>query len=283
MRVSIKREHLGVSNMEAGRASLSIVLATILALSTLVAPTSAEVIVDPKQPTPENNVMVVLGTQDLGNCFTHFDVNDTTGSADQGYGQKDFSEGSQIDVDFNCQMEKSMIESMYLTNGSIKFDFTVNIDSMDCSDNGNCKNLTVTISKGQTVVKVQEWPVEQVNSNNDVNLEMEITVDEMSNTWNKSSEEPFIQFEYSAPGWTTWDCNLVIECPGYFILYYYTIGNDTGIMDFPITNLTDPNNPDGNGMTGESGKESVLPGFGLIAGIGALAMAAVIAPSRKEE
>ena len=269
--------------MEAGRVALSIVLATLLALSTLVAPSTAQIANDPKQPSEGNNVMVILGSQDLQNCFMHFDINDTTGSADQGYGQKDFSEGSQVNVMFNCQLEKSFIEHMYLTNGSIKFDFTVNIDSMDCTDNGDCTNLTVTISKGQQIVKTQEWPVEQVNSGNDVNLEMEITVDEMTNTWNKSSQEPFIEFEYSAPGWTTVDCNLFFDCPGYFRLYYYTIGNDTGIIDFPIRNITDPNNPDGNGMGGGGvSDDSGLPGFGLMAGVASLAMAAV-AVSRKSE
>ena len=269
--------------MEAGRVALSIVLATILSLSTLVAPSSAQIADDPKQPSEMNNTMVILGSQDLANCFMHFDVNDTSGSADQGYGQKDFSEGSQVNVMFNCQLEKSFIENLYLKNGSIVFDFTVNIDSMDCNENSDCTNLTVTISKGQQVVKTQEWPVEQVNSANDVNLEMEITVDEMSNTWNKSSQEPFIEFEYSAPGWTTLDCNFFLDCPGYFRLYYYTIGNDTGTIEFPVANTTDPNNPDGGGMGGGSASSSSgVPGFGLMAGVSALAMAAV-AVSRKSE
>ena len=153
---------------------------------------------------------------------------------------------------------------------------------MDCTDNGDCTNLTVTISKGQQIVKTQEWPVEQVNSGNDVNLEMEITVDEMTNTWNKSSQEPFIEFEYSAPGWTTLDCNFLLDCPGYFRLYYYTIGNDTGTIEFPIRNITDPNNPNGEGMGGGVSDDSGLPGFGLMTGVGALAMAAV-AVSRKSE
>jgi hypothetical protein len=231
--------------------------------------------------------MVILGSQDLANCFMHFDANDTSGSADEGYGQKDFSEGSQVNVMFNCQLEKSFIENLYLRNGSIVFDFTVNIDSMDCDDNSDCTNLTVTISKGQQIVKTQEWPVEQVNSGNDVNLEMEITVDEMTNTWNKSSQEPFIEFEYSAPGWTTVDCvgplGFAQDCPGYFRLYYYTVGNNTGTVEFPVANMTDPNNPGGGEIGGGGSSDSGgLPGFGLMAGVSALAMAAV-AVSRKSE
>ena len=170
--------------------------------------------------------------------------------------------------------------NIYTLDGRISAISDKNFDSEKTID---CTNLTVTISKGQQIVKTQEWPVEQVNSGNDVNLEMEITVDEMTNTWNKSSQEPFIEFEYSAPGWTTLDCNLLLDCPGYFRLYYYTIGNDTGTIEFPIRNITDPNNPDGNGMGGGGvSDDSGLPGFGLMAGVGALAMAAV-AVSRKSE
>ncbi len=269
--------------MEAGRVALSIVLATLLALSTLVAPSSAQIANDPKQPSEENNVMVILGTQDLANCFMHFDINDTTGSAEDGYGEKGFSQGSQVNIMYNCQLEKSFIEHMYLTNGSIVFDFTVNIYSADCTDNSDCTNLTVTISKGQQIIKTQEWPVEQVNSGNDVNLEMEITVDEMSNTWNKSSQEPLIEFEYSAPGFSGIGCGIVFDCDGYFRMYYYTIGNNTGIVDFPIANLTDPNSPGGvGGIDGGSEESSGLPGFGLMAGVASLAMAAV-AVSRKSE
>ena len=271
--------------MEAGRVALSIVLATILSLSTLVAPSTAQMVDDPKQPSETNNVMVMLGSQDLANCFTHFDANDTSGSADQGYGEKDFSEGSQVNVMFNCQLEKSFLEHMYLTNGSIVFDFTVNIDSMDCNDNSDCTNLTVTVSKGQQIVKQQEWPVDQVNSANDVNLEMVIDVDEMTNTWNKSSQEPLIEFEYSAPGWSTIDCAIPgFDCPGYFRLYYYTVGNNTGTMEFPIANTTDPNNP-GNegGMNGGATDSGGLPGFGLIAGVSALAMAAVAVSKKSED
>ena len=272
--------------MEAGRVALSIVLATILSLSTLVAPSTAQMVDDPKQPSETNNVMVMLGSQDLANCFTHFDVNDTSGSTDQGYGEKSFSESSQVNIMFNCQLEKSFLENMYLVNTtSIVFDFTVNIDSMDCNDNSDCTNLTVTVSKGQQVIKKQEWPVEQVNSANDVNLEMLIEVDEMTNTWNKSSQEPLIEFEYSAPGWSTLDCAIPgIDCPGHFRLYYYTIGNNTGTMEFPIANSTDPNNP-GNegGMNGGATDSDGLPGFGLMAGVSSLAMAAVAVSRNKEE
>ena len=52
-------------------------------------------------------------------------------------------------------------------------------------------------------------------------------------------------------------------------------------VKFPIINLTDVVDPNEQESTGDS--SSGLPGFGLITGISALAMAAVIVSSKKEE
>ena len=57
--------------MEAGRVALSIVLATILSLSTLVAPASAQMN-DDKQPSETNTKMYIFGNNDLTNCFCIF-------------------------------------------------------------------------------------------------------------------------------------------------------------------------------------------------------------------
>jgi hypothetical protein len=58
-------------------------------------------------------------------------------------------------------------------------------------------------------------------------------------------------------------------------MYYATTnGSDTGIVQFPIINQTMP----GDGMDDDSPLGAVgdaLPGFGLMAGMSALAMAAV--------
>jgi hypothetical protein len=44
--------------------------------------------VDPKQPSVDNPHMHIYGNSDLSNCFMHFDGNDTTGSAEEGYGEQ---------------------------------------------------------------------------------------------------------------------------------------------------------------------------------------------------
>ena len=58
-------------------------------------------------------------------------------------------------------------------------------------------------------------------------------------------------------------------------MYYHDPGNDTAEVEFPVVNQTMP----GEGGDGEGGIggaiSDAVPGFGLVAGIGALALAAV--------
>jgi hypothetical protein len=56
-------------------------------------------------------------------------------------------------------------------------------------------------------------------------------------------------------------------------MYYSTPGNDSGIVDFPVVNQSMPGNMDDDSALGAVG--DALPGFGLMAGMSALAMAAV--------
>ena len=66
------------------RVASAIGLAMLMALSTIGAPATAQdAAADPRQPSPENPHMHVYGTSDLSNCFTHFDGNDTSGSANE--------------------------------------------------------------------------------------------------------------------------------------------------------------------------------------------------------
>ena len=58
-------------------------------------------------------------------------------------------------------------------------------------------------------------------------------------------------------------------------MYYHTPGNDSAEVGFPVVNQTIPG--EGGGGDGGIGDtvSDALPGFGLVAGIGALALAAV--------
>jgi len=78
---------------------------------------------------------------------------------------------------------------------------------------------------------------------------------------------------------------LISDCEGEFRFYYSN--NEDGMTaeaNFPIINMTEVVDPDGGG--GDEGEGSLpggLPGFGLMAGLGALAIAAVTANQRTEQ
>ena len=102
--------------------------------------------------------------------------------------------------------------------------------------------------------------------------------------WNKSGEEHAIQIEFSKPGYSSFNCFFFL-CGGWFRFYYSdNADNYTVQANFPVTNMT-PTGPndddDDDGILGGAVGDS-LPGFGLAAGLGALAMAA-IASSKREE
>ena len=267
--------------MQAGRVAKASGLVLLMVLSTVAAPASAqEVVQDPKQPSVDNPHMHLWGTSDLGNCWTHFDANDSSGSSSEGYGEMEFSEGQQVNVDFTCKMQDNFKQDMYLNpNGTISFEFVVNIDSMDCSDNSECVNLTITLFKGSMELAQKIWPVDSVNSGSDVMLQWDLPANETMERWNRSIDEPQLRFEYSAPGWTTLDCAFFpgLDCPGYFRLYFSNNqNNDTVEINFPVVNQTMP----GEGGDGDEGGlgglvSDTVPGFGLVAGLGALALAAV--------
>ena len=79
---------------------VSLGLAFVLLSSVVAAPVSAQAATDPKQPSVDNPHMHFWGTGDLSSCWTHFDSNDSSGSAEGGHGEMSFSLGQQGDVFF---------------------------------------------------------------------------------------------------------------------------------------------------------------------------------------
>ena len=96
--------------------------------------------------------------------------------------------------------------------------------------------------------------------------------------WNRSIEEPTLRVEYSWPGYSGLDCLLPFQdCTGEFWFYYSNNEeNYTVEANFPVVNQTIPGEGGGDGGGGIGGAVSdAVPGFGLVAGIAALALAAV--------
>ena len=188
--------------MQAHRAAHALGLALLLALSTVAAPASAQdAVQDPKQPSVDNPHMHFWGDSSLNNCWTHFDGNDSSGSASEGYGEETFPQGEQVEVEFSCKMQENLKQDLYLdANGTLTFEFVVSIWSADAcdSDQQECIPLTFTLMKGSTEIARQEFP--DINKNGeDEMIQWNLNANETMARWNKSIEEPEIQVEFSWP------------------------------------------------------------------------------------
>lgn len=256
-----------------------VAMLVILLISVTGAPASAQA-ADAKQPSVDNPHMHIWGTDNIGQCWTHFDGNETT-SAVEGYGEKEFAQNQQVDVNINCAMSESFKSDMYLDpNGTIRIDVGIYLNSGDCTDGSECQELRLSLMKGSTIVAQSEFAT---SSNFDDNqIIWEIPVSDNMTRWNKSFEEPQIQFEYSKPNPSGVGCGVLFDCSGYFGIYYSDNqdGMETEIL-FPVINATDPNAVGGDNPP-PSSTGSGLPGFGLLAGLGAMA-AGAIASRRSSE
>ncbi len=271
--------------MMAGRRLQALCLVLVMLSSSVAAPASAQT-TDPKQPSVENPSLYFWGTSQMDQCWTHFDEEGNDGSSQDGYGEKEFTgNGEQVDVDFTCRIQsgETFRENMYLdANSSIVIELTFQIQNADCDDQRECQDLTLTLFKGTTPVAKDSFPMN--SDGDDQQINWNIPVAKNMTSWNKSGEEPAIQIEFSKPGYSSASC-LIFLCGGWFRFYYSdNAENYSSIANFPIINLTETGPGDGDGGDGILGGAvgDSLPGFGLAAGIGALAMAA-IASSRREE
>ena len=219
--------------------------------------------------------MHVYGSNDLSNCFMHFDGNDTSGSAPEGYGKDLQVKMLGCQVDYTCRME-SFKQDMYNSeNGSINIHLEFEIDAQDCQDtDAQCKNLTLTFFKGGFQIAQEVFLSVSLNGATN-SVDWEIPIDKNMTRFNKSFKNPQLQVQFSHPGANDpfTGCVLFI-CGGSFRMYYHTPGNDTAEIEFPIVNQTMPmEEEDDGGLIG--GVTDSVPGFGLLAGVGSLAMAAV--------
>ena len=265
----------------------SAALVALLLVSYIGAPAVAQdTFVDPRQPSVDNPHMHIYGNSDLSNCFMHFDGNDTTGSAEEGYGEKVWPNqvNQQIEMDYTCRVSDNFKQDMYLNeNGTIRIKLDFNIDSDNCNDQNECQNLTLSLYKGGIELATQEFPA-TANNGNDDSVTWDIDVDRNMTRFNRSGEEPQLRVQYSKPGSNGLFAICSVEfCGGSFRMYYATTnGTDTGVVQFPVINQSMPNIVDEDeGALSAVG--DALPGFGLMAGMAALAMAAVAGSRIKKE
>jgi len=248
--------------------------------SVMAAPASAQAANDPRQPSVDNPHMHFWGTGDLSSCWTHFDSNDSTGSAEEGYGVRTYGSG-QVEISLSCRSQDNFKENMYLDrNGTIRIEIGVYIFSDDCDpeQDSTCKELTLTLRRGNLAVASQTFPSVSVDGDTE-QVVWEIPVDNNMTVWNKSQEEPTLEVEFSKPGYNGLEC-IFADCTGEFRFYYSNNQDNLDVeANFPIINMTEAVDPDGEGGGSGGTDAGGLPGFGILTGLAAMAMA-VIVPRR---
>ncbi len=263
------------------RRLMALSLTLFLLSSVMAAPANAQAAQDPKQPSVENPHMHFWGPDDLSSCWTHFDSNDSSGSSEEGHGSIVFAQGQQVDVSFTCRIQENFKENMYLNaNGTIVIDIGTRIFSGDCDPetDSNCKEFTMTLFRGNIEVASEIFPGVS-NGWDDEQIRWEIPVNQNMTTWNRSQEEPALQIEYSKPGVEWTPLCVVSDCNGEFWFYYSN--NEDGMTaeaNFPVINISQSVDPGGGGEVDDEdgGLAGGLPGFGLVAGLCSLALAAVV-------
>ena len=208
--------------------------------------------------------------------------------AEEGYGEQEWpnQDNQQIEMDYTCRVSDNFKQDVYLNeNGTIEILLNFRIDAGgDCNaSNAVCENLNLTFYKGGIELARQEFPAIDTDGNDD-SLTWNINVDRNMTRFNRSGEEPQLRVEFSKPGTSGGiftPCS-VFYCGGFFRMYYHTPGNDSAEVEFPIINQTMPGGGDGD-EGGLGAVSDALPGFGLMAGMSALAMAAVAGSRRVRE
>ena len=269
--------------MQAHRAAHALGLALLLALSTVAAPASAQdAVQDPKQPSVDNPHMHIWGSSDLNQCWTHFDGNDSSGSASDGYGEETSGSGT-LNIEVTCRMETFVKNKILLAEGEdIHMRFKIEIDGEWRNGQGqcasDCENLNVTLMRGGVDAYTQEFPNLE-SGENDVHWQLPVYPDLVE--WNKSQDEPAIKFTMVLK---PIDGFLFFDTDALFRLYYndeqHTDSSYNATVMFPILNDTaaDEIIDEGKGNDSED-----TPGFTALIGVGGLAAAALIRPSKKTE
>ena len=266
--------------MQAQRTARAFGLVLLMVLSTVAAPANAqEAAQDPKQPSVDNPHMHFWGDSGLNNCWTHFDGNDSSGSASEGYGESEVASGKH-EVEFSCRIQDNFKQDMYLNpNGTIELDFAVEVYAPGQCPGGSandCEDLNVTIHKGSMEVARQQYAGIDTGDPETRNWKIEVT--ENMTRWNKSADEPIVTFRWVGYADSGPLC-IIFLCDSYFKFFYSNNeDNYTVEMNFPVVNQTIPGeggDGDGGGIGGAV--SDAVPGFAAPIAAAAIAMAALMA------
>ena len=232
------------------------------------------------QPDHLNNTMFLYGRDNMEPCWGHFNASDED-NANNGYGEETTGSGT-LDIEVTCRMETFVKNRMLLKEGEdIHMRFKIEIGGEwrngqgECA--GDCENLNITLMRGGVEAYTQEFPNLE-NGENDVHWQLPVYPDLVE--WNKSQDEPAIKFTMVLKPTTFL---VIFGNDAQFRLYFndeqHSDSSYNATVMFPILNETAAD----EFLEDELGIEEKTPGFTALIGVGGLAAAALIRPSKKAD
>ena len=235
------------------------------------------------QPDAENNTLYVFGNAQLTNCLSKFN---NTDSESANYGEESQGSGS-LDVKVTCRMDPVLGENIALKEGEmINARFAIDLGGEWTNGqngcNGDCENLNISILKANNAVAIKEF---DSLSDGENFINWDIPVVEELIYWNGSTENIGVEFTMKLKGIQgSWPFGA--DEDALFGLYFSHLENAAeynASVTFPILNQTAFEEITGGGGGGGGGDEGMLPGFTSIIGVGGLAAAALLRPSKSED
>jgi hypothetical protein len=269
----------------------ALLLTLIMGLQPLTGPVNAEASTMPagannnRQPSYENNTMMLYGKDGGNPCWGHFNNTDD-GSARNGYAEEKKSSG-RLDIDISCRMDPILGVNFELEiDANIVVHLFIDIrgkTGTQCQP--ACENLNLTLERGGKPVDAKEFDTVD-DSTTEVHWAFPVT--EEHSLWNKTSDNPMLKIELELETDSGLGCGFIFNCDAEFRLYYTHPKEDredpdeggNSTITLPILNNTvvDPD------TIPPEREEEMMPGFSLLLGVAAVGLAVVVAarPPRRD-
>ena len=265
---------------------VALMLAVLMTSSTTAAPgLDAGIMQSPGsedgQPDAENNTLYLFGNPQLTNCFSKFNNTDSESAS---YGEDSQNSGA-MDIKVTCRMDPVLDDNIALTEGEmINVRFALDLggawtNGQDEECTGDCENLNISILKANNAVAIKEFD-SLGNGENFINWDIPVTEDLIY--WNGSTENMGVEFTMKLKAVEGGLFGIGGE-EALFGLYYSHPENAAeynASVTFPVLNQTAFDDITGGGGGGDSDD---TPGFTAIIGVGGLAAAALLRPSKSED
>ena len=239
---------------------------------------------DTEQPSSENNTFNLWGRENGEPCWGHFGGTDG-GSAPDGYAEKAQSNG-KMEIEWTCRMDPPLKEDFALEEGQdIRVHLMIDIsgdweNGQGSCNNSDCENLNVSLMRGSLPAATVEYESLSQGENEVV---VNFPVDENLTVWDKNTDNPGIRVRIVLyPTGGVFCVAPFVNCDAEFRMYYAGQDDPTfnGTATFPIMNESAAEEILGNDDPANDDEET--PGFGIIAGAGALGLAAAWASRRDD-